>query len=395
MSSHPALPIWARPEAFPVQPKIGNFGFQGDDGEPRSFESFSLLEDACLAEEKFPLLVWTPASEYLVVAEECEGLREAFLTVSRERMGRRVANIRKLSILFGLVVLGQLVYGFLSESPFIDTLQSSYLLLIVIPWVFYGLLPWYSGAKYLRQSMHPDAEYWEKEVADARFEYWLKHQKAPMTLLISAVMIGIGAIQLIKSGGFDWSHHAVETVALTKGGGDPFWRYMTGPLAHGNLIHWVMNFGALRYLAKRMEVLVGWQHMLWVLAFSAYAGAVATVNFMPSIPSVGISGGLLGILGFLIGFETRHKNLVPKSPRRRLALALVSVTVLGILGFQFIDNAAHAGGLLAGIFYGVVVFPSSTSVQSPGILKRDYAVGTVALLVLLISFALCAYHLIG
>ena len=395
MSSHPALPIWARPEALPVQPEIGNFGFQEDGRQTRSFDSFELLEEACVAEEKFPLLVWTPESEYLVVAEECEELREPFLSASRQRMRERASKLRKLSILLGLVVIAQLVQGSLSASPIIETLQSGFFLLVVIPWVFYAILPWYSCSKYLRQSANPDAEYWKKEVADARFEYWLKHQKAPFTQLLSILLIGLGVIQLLMSGGFDWSLQAVDTVALTKQPEDPFWRYMTGPMAHGNLLHWVMNFAALRYLAKRMELLVGWQHMLWVLTFSAYAGAVATVHFMPNVPSVGISGGLLGLLGFLIGFETRHKNLVPKSPRRRLAAGMVSITALGILGYQFIDNAAHAGGLLAGIFYGVVVFPSSTSVQSPEILKRDYAIGAAALLVLLASFGLCAYHLVS
>ncbi|WP_156817177.1 rhomboid family intramembrane serine protease [Rubritalea marina] len=394
MSYSIALPIWARPDTFPVKPQIGNFGYIRKGGEPQACVDMDALIQGCQAEDKIPLLVWTPDSEYLQVAEECVALRAMFLNTTRERLGKRAQNLGRISLLLGAVVISYLLISLCAGATFVEVLSSGFFLLIALPWLFYTLLPWYNSTKFLRQSAHPDSRFWEKEVADARFEYWLQHQKAPWTQVLSVMMIVLGAIQLFVSQGFDWSQHAVGSVALTKQASDPFWRYLTGPLAHGNLIHWGMNFAALRYLAKRMELLVGWQHMLWVIVFSAYAGAVATAYWMPEVPSVGISGGILGVLGFLLAFETRHKALVPKSPRRRLAAALASVTLLGAIGFQFVDNAAHAGGLVAGVFYGWVVFPSSTSVQRPERLKRDYITGVLALCILLVATVTCAYQML-
>ena len=55
------------------------------------------------------------------------------------------------------------------------------------------------------------------------------------------------------------------------------------------------------------------------------------------------------MLGFLLVFETLHKRLVPRSARRRLLGALGVTLIIGFIGYQFIDNIAHVGGLLAGM----------------------------------------------
>ena len=98
-----------------------------------------------------------------------------------------------------------------------------------------------------------------------------------------------------------------------------------------------------------------------------------------------MSGAVCGLLGFLLVFETLHKLLVPKSARQRLLGILVSLVVIGALGFQFIDNAAHFGGLVAGAVYAFVIFPKSSSTGRPIILKRDFAMGVGALLLICLS----------
>jgi len=106
---------------------------------------------------------------------------------------------------------------------------------------------------------------------------------------------------------------------------------------------------------------------------------------MPHTPSVGISGAISGLLGFLLVFETLHRALVPSPARLNLLGMLVLMIVIGALGFRFIDNAAHAGGLITGALYATIVFPKSSSPQRPGILTQDKIIGGASLLLIALS----------
>jgi membrane associated rhomboid family serine protease len=221
----------------------------------------------------------------------------------------------------------------------------------------------------------------------------------PFTFLMLGIMLVTGACQWIASGSSDWAVLVVEKLGLQKqtsvAGADPWWRYLTAPLVHGNLVHWLMNFAALRYLARRTEVLARWPQMLVVFLISAFVGGMATVYFQPEVPSVGASGGILGLLGFLLVFETLHGELVPKTARKRLLAGVVLVAVMGAVGFSFIDNAAHTGGLVAGMAYAGIVFPPTGSMKRPTILKQDRVVGFCALAVLLVVTGFCAFRLLS
>ena len=87
----------------------------------------------------------------------------------------------------------------------------------------------------------------------------------------------------------------------------------------------------------------------------------------------------MGWLGFLLVFETLHSRLVPRSSRRRLVGGIILTGLIGVLGYKFIDNAAHAGGLVAGMIYAGIVFPKSSSVLRPKSNFTDRMVGFVSL----------------
>ena len=68
---------------------------------------------------------------------------------------------------------------------------------------------------------------------------------------------------------------------------------------------------------------------------------------------------------------------------------------MGIIGYRFIDNAAHLGGLLAGMLYGVIVFPASESIHRPRILWIDRVAALAAGVVLAGGFVLTLVKLSG
>jgi membrane associated rhomboid family serine protease len=155
-----------------------------------------------------------------------------------------------------------------------------------------------------------------------------------------------------------------------------------------------MNASALVYLGRRLEVFARWPHLPMVFLFSACAGGEASARFVAA-PSVGASGGLMGWLGFLLVFETLHESLVPLRARRRLAAGVLLTALIGLVGYRYIDNAAHAGGLLAGMMYAVIVFPKSSSTERPNSTVTDRIAAGACLFVLVASAFLAASRIIG
>jgi membrane associated rhomboid family serine protease len=169
---------------------------------------------------------------------------------------------------------------------------------------------------------------------------------------------------------------------------------LTAPFLHGNLVHFLMNAAAFVYLGKRIEVLARWPHLAMVFLFAACVGGEASARLIAGT-SVGASGGLLGMLGFLLVFETLHARLVPRSSRRRLLAGVATTALIGLVGYRFIDNAAHLGGLLAGMIYAGIVFPKSASPVRPRNNATDRITGAVALLVLTASAVFAVWKIAG
>jgi membrane associated rhomboid family serine protease len=98
----------------------------------------------------------------------------------------------------------------------------------------------------------------------------------------------------------------------------------------------------------------------------------------------------MGLLGFLLVFESLHARLVPSPARRRLMAGVLLTGLIGLVGYRFIDNAAHAGGLIAGMLYAIIVFPKSSSPFRPGstVIDRVAGIASITVLILAALFAI-------
>jgi membrane associated rhomboid family serine protease len=261
--------------------------------------------------------------------------------------------------------------------------------------VIFAFIPWYQARKRSREL----AKWTDAGMAEAaptiRFETWLDRQKAPVTRIFLGLIALVALAQIlsrVQTAGLGslWSllgtWDGITAAGLLKERyfQGEWWRLFTAPMLHGNVVHFLMNAAALDYLGKRMEVFARWPHLPLVFLFAASVGGEASARFVAA-PSVGASGGLMGWLGFLMVFETLHKRLVPRRSRRRLAAGVLLTALIGIIGYRFIDNAAHAGGLIAGMIYAVVVFPASSSPNRPQSTLIDRFAGSAALAVLAVT----------
>lgn len=373
------LPVWARPEAFSVADS--GWGWVDRKGKRVSCKDFDDLSAAIIDDAGARVdLVWTPASDFLVLPEEVPSLYPALKGARIRWAIWEMGEGRKQMWIFGGFLLVFLIYSLVTRQ---ELMAFGPMGLALLLFVMLGFIPWYQGRKRLARARKWQDMEGKWDVTELRFETWLLCQKAPLTKILLGMMAVVGLVQWLSPGELFDSIQAAGLTKLNHRVSD-WWRLLTAPFLHGHWIHFLFNASALIYLGRRMEVLARWPHVVLVFLLSAWVGGEASARFVDN-PSVGASGGLMGMLGFLLVFESLHPNLVPESARRRLLAGVVLTGVIGILGFRYIDNAAHAGGLLAGMVYALVMFPKTSSIRRPRETGADRLAGTAAFAVLVLS----------
>jgi len=133
-----------------------------------------------------------------------------------------------------------------------------------------------------------------------------------------------------------------------------WWRLLTAGLVHGSLIHLAMNGIFLMDLGSLVERLFGPRKMLVVLWGSVVTGTLASLLTNPHL-SVGISGGLFGLVGALLAQGLLHWRRLAPGGRRLFLRGPVEIVLLNLalgLALPMIDNAGHMGGLAGGLVLG-------------------------------------------
>ena len=130
------------------------------------------------------------------------------------------------------------------------------------------------------------------------------------------------------------------------------WRLLTCLFVHAGLAHLLLNIFSLWLLGLLVEDRVGPLRLLLVYLASGVGGGLASLAWhTEGINSVGASGAIFGLYGFLLILLIGKRLVLDKSDRRAmlgLVLYLVFSNLLsGLTGN--IDNAAHIGGLATGL----------------------------------------------
>jgi membrane associated rhomboid family serine protease len=105
------------------------------------------------------------------------------------------------------------------------------------------------------------------------------------------------------------------------------------------------------------------------------AGSVASVAWHPATVSIGASGAIMGELGILISLSFIEKEKDPKHNNGLIKMALFIVGYNLLMGFLMggVDNAAHLGGLISGLFFGALlgIFPRLLGHRQNHIAKKN------------------------
>ncbi len=412
-------PVWARPDAFPQAPD--GWGWLDNKGNPHPCGSLEALAAAIGDDRHGDVnLVWTPANPRMILPEELEGMSRELRGVrehwTRDDLEEARYRLRWFGIIFaalaGYQFIGAWIYAARQGADLAvraaiglkNVFASTQVGLALLMFVVFAFIPWWQARK-RRLELVKWTEDGIKDFAPTiRFETWLERQKAPLTKVF-LILIGLVALAQIfgKTRVEGWgavmslfkNWHGIDAAGLMKPQyfQGQWWRLFTAPFLHGNIVHLLMNGAAMAYLGKRVEVFARWPHLPLVFLFAATIGGVASAHFVDA-PSVGASGGLMGWLGFLMVFETLHGQLVPRRARRRLAAGVFLTALIGVIGYRFIDNAAHGGGLVAGMVYAFIVFPSSASPRRPRTTGVDRIAGAAAMAVLIAAAGFAVFKIV-
>lgn len=140
--------------------------------------------------------------------------------------------------------------------------------------------------------------------------------------------------------------------------GHEYWRILTGATVHGSLMHVLMNCYAFYSFGKIVELLSNRAHLAIVFLLSALGGGVLSLIFVPDGLSVGASGGVVGLISYLLVYAFRRRHFISKEFRKSLLINIGFILVFGLVLYRVVDNFGHIGGLITGAVYGLVQIPS-------------------------------------
>jgi rhomboid protease GluP len=209
-----------------------------------------------------------------------------------------------------------------------------------------------------------------KETGDTRSSqrYFARGRGDPSRVTLTLVIIAVTSIVsltalLSTDGDAFYELLQLDKPAVAMG---EYWRLWSVTLLHGDLIHLAFNMYAL-FLAG--SIVERWYGSIRFLAFylaCAAAGSTASFVFGGDVPSVGASGAVFGMFGILLTAGRLH-HPVDRQARgivNQLVFLVIINLVFGFSSGGSIDNAAHLGGLAAGLWLGALIPPTKVPTLS-------------------------------
>jgi membrane associated rhomboid family serine protease len=288
-----------------------------------------------------PLVVWTPETPRLAWFQDVPELmgRYRVARVAAARYGHWGPLAFLLAVLVGMLTSGEPVR--LGSGPAFWLAASALLLAVRL------------HAR--RSTRRLDAASVRAELDDARHIGWLRGQRARLTQVLAACMVVVFVAQLFVSLPRSFPMAGMLPGAVLRDG--EWWRLLTYGVLHGNVVHIGLNLLAFWSLGQLMEVHGNRALLSPVLLAGIAGGGLAGLVLGPGVPMVGVSGGLLGLIGFLTVVGFRRRDRVPHGFAASMLKDVAFIAAVGLVGFRFIANAGHLGGLLAGLALGALLVP--------------------------------------
>jgi membrane associated rhomboid family serine protease len=189
----------------------------------------------------------------------------------------------------------------------------------------------------------------------------------PLTYLIIGLTVIVSLTASTTDGGWILNALALDHQAVAAG---EWWRLFSVTLVHApidqNPLHLVFNMYALYLAGPIVERIYGWKLFGLIYLLCAAAASAASLVFGdPFGQSVGASGAIFGLFGVIVTATRIHDPILDRRGRALVGQIGTLIVINLVLGFGVngfggnIDNFAHIGGLLAGLWLGFILVPGN------------------------------------
>ena len=181
-----------------------------------------------------------------------------------------------------------------------------------------------------------------------------------LTYSIIAVTVSISLLASLPDWAFLFDLLQLDKPAVADG---EYWRLFTAALLHlpffENPLHLFFNMYALYFAGALVEQIYGWRIMGLMYVLTALAASATSFVLGGDVPSVGASGAVFGLFGVLLAVSRTHNPVLDRRGQMILRQIGALIAINLFIGFAVpgIDNLAHIGGLVAGLWLGFLIVP--------------------------------------
>lgn len=194
---------------------------------------------------------------------------------------------------------------------------------------------------------------------------------------VANVVSGMSMMQPPADELFRWGANSASAVQAGQ-----WWRMVTAMFLHGGVLHLALNMYALWEAGLMVTRLFGNRGFLVVYFGAGLVGNALSLHFSGQTGvSVGASGAVFGVAGALLAAVIQHRGKFPMGRSKQMLMSL-GLFIFYSLAYGFsrqgIDNAAHVGGLLAGLVAGWLLVEKIDDSVTPA--RRQVMMAAAALL---------------
>lgn len=192
---------------------------------------------------------------------------------------------------------------------------------------------------------------------------------APATHILIAINLVVFGVNYFSIGTLTdpyWTVGLLESGALFNPYtlDDQWYRIFTHMFMHGGILHLFVNMYALYALGVGLEAYAGTTKFVLIYFVTGIAAALASLSFSVFTIGVGASGAIFGVYGFglIVNIQRNRESELPIGPFIINFILLLAINLL-IAKSVHADNAAHVGGLAAGLVIGLFHMLTKTAYQ--------------------------------
>lgn len=220
----------------------------------------------------------------------------------------------------------------------------------------------YGGEQFVQAHAAPNAELLEASAFEARLTApapvtWGLYAVVALNIGVWALMVGsgVGAMKPGTPALLAWGANSAASVVEDR----EYWRLLTATFLHNGWMHLTFNIVYLWRAGKQLSRRYGNAQFLLIYVASALAGSALSLHFSAQQSvAVGASGAVFGVLAARLVAGFRHRGELPQATGKNLLVkqGIFLICSLGLgLASPTIDNAAHAGGLVAGVLLALLL----------------------------------------